>query len=569
MEQNKTNKKLVVVLIIIIIGLVLGGGYTTYKLLLNNSNSVDVENNNNVSNNQTDTNDNNDTTNTDIEVKENVISRSLVDTIEGNILVERVVVKAESSNQEYYLLYTKKDTAGKTIWTYKTEKDTDAKQCNFINTYYIDGKIYIEENKNITYLNKETGTANWKWAYTDSLSCPIAPRISTDPQNNTYITNGKSLAILDKNGNIKSNKTYNLEISDASIEFIYINENEGYLFGLNNFVQINLKDYKEKNSGTYNYLMSNDEKYLTYTLNYKNAQSALILKGTNNNGVANWMYKTQTKPVGQYTNASIFKEYNDRIYLFDYDKIVVINKQSGKTLWSVKNIAANSVYGFLDFDENQNMYIYKDSEIDIYDQNGNIKTIKHNANVAYYDGVEFKIVNKNEILYSGESGIISVNLSNYTVNYEITFSSTYIKKTDAKNNIIWKYETDSNIYFILNDIVYINEENKLTALNIENGKVLWTNLEKNDNSYWYENGACYDSKGNLYLIQKNSPNLWIIDKNGQTIKKIDKLNLRADLQGNMYVTKLSLRNNETELVAKTETENVIINLKDYSIKYEK
>ena len=51
-----------------------------------------------------------------------------------------------------------------------------------------------------------------------------------------------------------------------------------------------------------------------------------------------------------------------------------------------------------------------------------------------------------------------------------------IRKTDGKDNIIWKYETKGDFWYdgdFIDDKLYIIEEGKITALNAKTGKIIW------------------------------------------------------------------------------------------------
>ena len=150
-------------------------------------------------------------------------------------------------------------------------------------------------------------------------------------------------------------------------------------------------------------------------------------KDENNNVI--WTYKTGIGIFSQIDEITTLEITNDRIYINEDGKIVVLNKENGKVLWE-NTKAENSIIGSHHLDEKQNLYIFTDTypygTLYIFDKNGKEKAaISHEFLGEYMigEGPDFKKVNEKELLlecstitHNGpESYDVIISLEDYSI----------------------------------------------------------------------------------------------------------------------------------------------------------
>ena len=272
--------------------------------------------------------------------------------------------------------------------------------------------------------------------------------------------------------------------------------------------------------------------------------------------------------------------------MYEFGKIILLNRENGKIIWEQDD---NTVGRFTSWhlDEEYNLYIIGDSGVlYVIDKDGKIKAkIKNTAlcEEMVGEGFVFNFINENELLLKGIQRCIFINLKNYSIKeiIDVEFSEDdmiIIKKIDGTDKDIWEYKTEGyiiNAGDIIQDKLFIHKSGNIVALNVKTGKVLWKNSDYKEEYY---PKYSVDNKGNIYLCTYDNPNLLIIDNKGKTVLKIDSFDISLDEYES--VKTLELRNEEKELVIKCDTFNVnyngfileksaiVINLEDYSIKYE-
>lgn len=380
----KENKGISLLVLTIVLGLlvVLGGGVIAY--LLNNpvtvsqnvsENNVALNNNKNeVYENTNQVADNNEKE--EIENEDKIIKKEQLDKY-GDIILEAAYVNEE----EYMLVYTRKDKNNKVIWTYKTGTEKPAEHSHIGTSKITEDRIYIEDHGTITVLNINTGKTLWQWKYEDAdVVVRTADVNYVDEQKNTYITYGKTLTILDENGKVKSTTTYdNLKLTDSHCGFTYINKTEGIVWGNDEFVIVNLNDYSKKITGTYESTWSDENQTVKIThLNVMNDDSydqGMLLSGYEE-GNETWAYRTDIEEVGQYDEFGIFEITSDRIYFNEEGNVVVLDKNNGQVIWEYLKSNEDMLINSANLDEEQNLHIlYRNGNEHILDKDGKVKEI--------------------------------------------------------------------------------------------------------------------------------------------------------------------------------------------------
>ena len=398
-----------------------------------------------------------------------------------------------------------------------------------------------------------------------------------------------------------------LEVKDLESAFYELGElqlNEDTLtYSMNPIRKISYTEYKNGDKENIEYCVENIEgKYgLEIDRSYEIGEygdvtiegivkedgkhSKMYTKKDEHNNVI-WSYETKGEIPAQCDSIGSIEITEDRIYLYEFGKIIVLNKEDGKIIWEQEdNAVARFICWYLD--EANNLYIIGDTGVlYVIDKDGNINAKIENKALheeMVGEGFNFNFINDNELLLEGIQRCIFIDLKKYSIKeiLDVEFSEEdliTIKKIDEKDNVIWEYKTDGyiiNAGDIMQDKLFIHESGKIVALNVETGKILWTNSDyKGENDPKY----CLDSKGNMYLCSYNSPNLLIIDNKGIKVLKLESFDVSFDeYEG---VKTIELRNNDKELVIKCDTFNIdyngfileksaiVVNLKNYSITYE-
>lgn len=433
LKENKGMSLIVFTIILLVLAIL--GGTTVYLLkkqdaefqyaskndVVNNIKNEVYTNTNQVAerNDVVDNNENEENQNKDEIIKKEKLCEY------GDIILEAAYVNEE----EYLLIYTRKNKNNKIEWEYKTGTERVAENSHIGTSEITEDRIYIEDHGTITVLNRNTGKTLWKWKYAENDTVTKKAEINyVDKQNYTYITYGKTLTILDKNGKVKLNKTYNnLNLTDSHCSFTYINKTEGIVLGNDEFVIVSLKDYSTKISGTYHGKWYDDNQTVEITylnvITDDNYNQGVLLRGYKE-GKEMWSHITDIKPVGQYDNFQILEITNDRIYFNEEGNIVVLNNENGEVIW--KNTDANSsIIGSYYLDKEQNLYISYGEKVSVINKDGKTKAvIKHEYLVGLIgEGPTFNFINENELLLEGAKGNVTVNLKDYSI-------KEAIKRTD-------------------------------------------------------------------------------------------------------------------------------------------
>lgn len=75
---------------------------------------------------------------------------------------------------------------------------------------------------------------------------------------------------------------------------------------------------------------------VTYTTKTKNYKECMIVKGLSSKKKVLWSYKTPYRILAQCSTFKCIVKKN-RVYVFDYLRLLILNKNNGKRLYTVKN----------------------------------------------------------------------------------------------------------------------------------------------------------------------------------------------------------------------------------------
>ena len=75
---------------------------------------------------------------------------------------------------------------------------------------------------------------------------------------------------------------------------------------------------------------------VTYTTKMKNDKECMIVKGLSSKKKTIWSYKTPYRVLAQCSTFKCIVKKN-RVYVFDYLRLLILNKSNGKRLYTVKN----------------------------------------------------------------------------------------------------------------------------------------------------------------------------------------------------------------------------------------
>lgn len=102
---------------------------------------------------------------------------------------------------------------------------------------------------------------------------------------------------------------------------------------------------------------------------------------------------------------------------------------------------------------------------------------------------------------------------------------TTIVGTDKNGDVIWTYDTNQCVSEYLESVIallvrdntlYFSNQGTVTALNIQDGTVRWSNSEFGG----YPTDWVLDEEGNLYLCGYQSPDLFVVDAQGNTTLRV-------------------------------------------------
>lgn len=406
LKENK-GMSLIVFTIVLAVLVVVAGGVIVY--LLNNPVKENV-----AIQNQTGTQNNTDNNNeTETEGNEDNIIRKVELAKYGDITTEAGYI----GENERILIYTRKDKDNKIIWTYKTGTEIEAQYSGIQTSKITNDRIYIDEYGTVTVLNKETGKIIWKWKYSEADKVvELAYVEHVDEAKNTYVTYGKTLTVLDKDGKVKSTTTYNnIDLTDSHCSFTYISKAEGIILGNETFALVNLNDYTTKLKGEIfkdEWCDKNEQVRATVL---RNEESDVLLLTGYGDGEKIWAYRTDMYVWAQCDSFKILEVTNDRVYLDENGSILVFNKENGKIIW--KNLdAKENVIGSHYLDKDQNLYIYY-GEVSVIDKEGKTKAvIKHECLGGLVgEGADFNFINENELVIESMDGRVTVDLKDYSI----------------------------------------------------------------------------------------------------------------------------------------------------------
>ena len=418
LKENK-GMSLIVFTIILLVLLVVAGGVIVY--LLNNpvKENVAIQKQTGTQTN-TDNNQNklenitiqNQTQNNNDKTEDKIIEKVELAKYE-DITVEAAYV----GENERFLIYTRKDKDNKIIWTYKTGTEIEAQYSGIQTSKITNDRIYIDEYGTVTVLNKETGKTIWKWKYSEADKVVELAYVEyVDEAKNTYVTYGKTLTVLDKDGKVKSTTTYNnIDLTDSHCSFTYISKTEGIILGNETFALVNLNDYTTKLKGEIfkdEWCDKNEQVRATVLRNEES--DGLLLTGYVE-GEKIWAYRTD-----MYKGCDSFKILevtNDRVYLDEDGSILVFNKENGKMIWENLD-AKENIIGSHYLDKEQNLYIYYgEGEVNVIDKEGKTKAvIKHEClGGSLGESAEFDFINENELVIESMEGRVTVNLKDYSI----------------------------------------------------------------------------------------------------------------------------------------------------------
>lgn len=75
---------------------------------------------------------------------------------------------------------------------------------------------------------------------------------------------------------------------------------------------------------------------VTYTTKTNNGKGCMIVKGLSSKKKTIWSYKTPYRALAQSSTFKCILKKN-RVYVFDYLRLLILNKNNGKRLYTVKN----------------------------------------------------------------------------------------------------------------------------------------------------------------------------------------------------------------------------------------
>lgn len=332
---------------------------------------------------------------------------------------EDIIVEAAYIDEyERLLIYTRKDKNNKIIWTYKTGTEIEAQYRGIQTSKITTDRIYIDEHGTITVLNKKTGKPIWNWKYCEADDVVELAYVEyVDEQKNTYVTYGKDLTILDKDGKVELTTTYNnIDLTDSHCSFIYIGKTEGIVLGNETFAIVNLNDYSTKLTGEiFNDSWCDENEQVRAIVLRNEGTDGLLLTGYVE-GEEKWAYRTNMYELAQCESFKVLEVANDRVYLDENGSILVFNKENGKIIWKNSD-AKDNVIGSHYLDREQNLYIYYGEQVNVFDKDGKIKAvIKHECLGGLVgEGIEFKFINENELVLEAMAGRVTVSLEDYSI----------------------------------------------------------------------------------------------------------------------------------------------------------
>lgn len=292
-----------------------------------------------------------------------------------------------------------------------------------------------------------------------------------------------------------------------------------------------------------------------------------------------WSYETKSEIPAQCSFIGELEVTEDRIYLYEFGKIIVLNKEDGKIIWRQDDYTGNRFSSWY-LDEEYNLYLIGTNPgmFCLIDRDGNIKVKIENESLSEImlgDGFRLDLANEKYLLFEGWDRNILIYFNDYSViiedrNEEMGEGENFVlKKLDKKSNIIWKYEKNNKggnwiETEIIENRIYINAKGTITVLDTETGKMLWEKeiCDIGDEHYFIT--MRLDEQENLYLTNYNTNTLHIIDKDGNKKSEI-KHTVICDTGPEGYFHFHFIDKNE--LLICNDAGILNLNLEDYSIKY--
>lgn len=151
-------------------------------------------------------------------------------------------------------------------------------------------------------------------------------------------------------------------------------------------------------------------------------RESCTVRGLNKSGQTVWKYTTPLFPETELNNTKcITKE--TRVYVFEGSTLKVLNKATGKKLWSLKNIPTGE-------------------PLTIFDNNGNLYTIGYYQNVMYKISAKGKVIWKTSLKNTKNSGPYQLKCKNNKIYiyYEMGQNDSY------DTHLIILYMSTGNIY---------------------------------------------------------------------------------------------------------------------------
>ena len=115
---------------------------------------------------------------------------------------------------------------------------------------------------------------------------------------------------------------------------------------------------------------------VTITRSYPNDYEIATIRGIDKHKHTVWVYKTKKYPATEL-DCTGYMVHGNYVYVYEGNKLVALNKQTGKKLWTLKNVNfSSSIYTF---DKSNNLYIvgYYGNTLYKISTKGKVKWHKH------------------------------------------------------------------------------------------------------------------------------------------------------------------------------------------------
>lgn len=140
-----------------------------------------------------------------------------------------------------------------------------------------------------------------------------------------------------------------------------------------------------------------------YKVYFENCKEIMLVKGLNSKNEVVWKYRTP-KLIASELDATkcVQRKKQNRVYVFEYNRVVVFRLSDGKKLWTAEVSGSGHVYNF---DEQNNLYetSYYDQTVYKISPNGKQIWKKSLQGTDYYWAVKI-LIRKNNIIILYSNG---------------------------------------------------------------------------------------------------------------------------------------------------------------------